>query len=266
MLISLPSRFTGGATLASHGVISNVHNSSINSHYQTSVTAWYTGAMLEVQPITSGYHLALSYSLIHTTATPRPALSANDPIVAKLRAALSAWKADVGRTTPRMILYLLKGHYSAGDLRGGSLHDEDAQHLAWLKALSKELGFRMGLASVECSESGPADDKIDSPDRDYPDYWGYGRDEDESKDEEASVVASEDVEFEEVEEEGMEVTGLIDFDGQEIADELDIDDSQDIETIPESLHDGITCRGHYEQKYHRAASASTQCAHIHLLR
>lgn len=214
IIIVLPSRFTGGTAHLTHGGISAVYDSSANSHYQTSALAWYTDVTHEIKPITSGYRLALSYNLIHTTQSLRPALSYDPDLIAKLRRVLQTWEDDKGRCEdgPEKLVYLLKHTYSQANLRAGALKGVDAHKVAMLDSVANQIGVRLGLATAQCVQSGMA--------QDYGRGWS-GR-----------------PEFEEMETE-LSITNFVDLQGELITSLLDID--EDFETIPVDLADSVEC-------------------------
>lgn len=241
IIIVLPSPFTGGAAHLSHAGLSTVIDFSTDSHLSTSVMAWYTDVTHEIKPITSGYRLALSYNLIHTTNALRPVLPSSYDVVAKLRRILSSWKQNLD-STPEKLIYLLKHKYSKANLRGSALKGEDAHAASLLESLADELRFHVGLAIVECHVSGQADD-----------MGGYRYDK-----------YSEDVDpsdLDIVEETGrtMSVTNLVNLDGRSLAtsinmakgDEDDEDDEEghNPETIPADLRSIVEDGSPDEQSY-----------------
>lgn len=67
IIIVLLSSYSGGQVHVSHSASSHLYDLAPSSASATSVLAWYTDVIHEVKPITSGYCLALSYNLIHTS-------------------------------------------------------------------------------------------------------------------------------------------------------------------------------------------------------
>lgn len=203
IVIVLPSRYTGGAAHVSHGLLSTVYDTAPVSEFQTTALAWYTDVMHEIKPITSGYRLALSYNLLHTSNALRPSLPDNHDSVNALRHVLLSWKQADPERAPRKIVYLLDHKYSQANLKGSALKGPDAHTLAILDALAKQLGFRLGMASLECYLSGHADDTGCRYGRRK--RWGYYDDEFD----EESDMESEDVDFADVEDRNMSITNLV---------------------------------------------------------
>ena len=225
IVIVLPSKFTGGAAHLSHGDLSAVYDCSAQSQLDTTVFAWYTDVMHEIKPITSGFRLALSYNLVHTTTALRPALATNASLMDKLSRVLLAWRDDAHGRAPEKILYLLEHKYSEANLRAGALKGADAQKVAILEVLAKKHGFSLGLANAHCRLSGYADDDGDSYYR--RDRWPRcAYDEYDDGD-------SDDVDFAEVENRDMTIEHFVDLDGELIAEKLEFDEEE--ETIPADL-------------------------------
>ncbi|KAI0796382.1 hypothetical protein BC629DRAFT_291517 [Irpex lacteus] len=208
IVIVLPSTYTGGAAHLSHGQISSIYDCSTTSSYATTVLAWYTDVTHEIKPITSGFRLALSYNLVHTTTSLRPALSYDAGFVLKLRKVLQRWKDDEGKSTPSKLVCLLTHPYSQANLRASALKGVDSHKVAMLDSVAGQLGFRLGLASVECMISGQAEE--------YGPYDGGSK-----------------LKFGEEFETTMSITHFVDMQGSLIAGVLEVDERR--ETIPANL-------------------------------
>ena len=154
MIILLPSRYTGGEIHLTHASERQVIDFSASSLAKTAVLAWYTDVLHEVKPATSGYRLALSFNIIHTSPDmPPPMVSrhANGPF-AELRRVLCAWKErSRDSDSPDYIAYLLKHQYSGADFgRGASrLKGEDSQRMAFVCAATEDLDYAILLAQVK---------------------------------------------------------------------------------------------------------------------
>ncbi|PSS34002.1 hypothetical protein PHLCEN_2v1954 [Hermanssonia centrifuga] len=187
---------------------------------------WYTDVMHEIKPITSGYRLALSYNLIHSTKSLRPALSGKLGMMGELRKVLVAWKEDGGELSPEKILFLLDHKYSQANLRASALKGADGQRVALLDALAKDYGFCLGLASVVCHLSGCPDD--DGGDRQRRGGYGWG-----SNDEGGSDY-DERLSFAEVSDRDMAIENFVDLEGEPISETL-LDVNEEEEMIPANL-------------------------------
>ncbi|KIO28616.1 hypothetical protein M407DRAFT_45278, partial [Tulasnella calospora MUT 4182] len=159
IIVILPSPFAGGSAHLSHAGQKAAIDQSKESWLHTSVMAWYTDVTHEIKPIQSGYRLALSYNLVHTTTSLRPALSDASGPIKQIRHILLSWRQNLyAEDSPQKIIYLLQHRYSQANCRGSAMKGTDAHVVAVLDSVSQELKFRVGLALIECHLSGPADD------------------------------------------------------------------------------------------------------------
>ena len=176
VIILLPSPYSGGEVHVSHASSTKILDMAPTSLLSTSVLAWYTDVRHEVKPITSGYRLALSYNLIHTSPkVPKPSLPDMNTALTHLRHVLRKWRKgaytiDADRD---MVAYLLKHEYSAANLAFGAktLKGEDAHKIANLRIVADELGFMVCLANLSYKVIGVADDDFGYRDR----GWKRGR-------------------------------------------------------------------------------------------
>jgi hypothetical protein len=216
MIIVLPSEFTGGDAHVSHGEETKVFDTSALSLSKTTVLAWYTDVMHEIvgdfrrssdtamltatqKPITSGYRLALSFNLLHTTTSIRPALAEASDTVSLLRQLLLSWFTAKHEKAPDKIVYMLEHKYSQANLSASALKSRDAHLLAILDSIATEIGFCLGLAHVHHTQSGPGDDSGG--------YYGGGRDVGMEYVEDTSTVMKSLVDLE-----GQLLHGLIELD------------------------------------------------------
>lgn len=222
IIIVLPSEFTGGEVHLSHGGVDMVYDCSATSLNTTTVMAWYTDVTHEVKPITSGYRLALSYNLIHTTTALRPAVSSDASFVEEALRILNAWSESSSPDTPEKLLYLLDHRYSLANLRGSALKGVDDVKVALLQQITQQAGFSLGMATVVCTLRGAANDS----------GGGWGR--------------RERVEFEEIESRDISIEEFVDLEGVKISDRLDVD--EDTELIPADRLAEIVDSGKYDDQ------------------
>ena len=261
IIVVLPSRFTGGEVCLSYGGLSVNYDGSTGSHCQTTVMSWYTGVAQELKPITDGHRLVLVYNLVHSPRTPRPALSLNEVFIQGARNDLIVWKNDQG-SVPQKLLCLLRQKYPQHDLRAGALKGGDSQRTTLISTLAKELGFHVGLATVECHLAGMADRgrgykrKRSKPRRRNYDYELYDDFDDDFGGNDGYV------EFGEIEERTVSVKAFVDLDGAEIADTLEFD--EETETVPSTFCGDITSGLHDEQEYGNHVSDYFGCHNLML--
>jgi hypothetical protein len=161
VIIVLPSLYTGGQVHVSHGSSNKIFDLAPSSAFTTSLLAWYTDVVHEVKPITSGYRLALSYNLIHTSqGVPRPCLPDMHGAIMELRVVLRKW-AKGGyehSNNPTVLAYLLKHQYNEVNLRAGALKGEDAHKISHLQGVAEEFDIVLCLANLDLTIKGVADD------------------------------------------------------------------------------------------------------------
>lgn len=239
IVIVLPSEFTGGEAHLTHSGLTTKIDCSPDSLLSTTALSWYTDVTHEIKPITSGYRLALSYNLIHTTNTLRPSLPSADGVVTKLRHILLSWKQQAD-FDPLMIIHLLEHKYSL-NLSGSALKGKDAHKVAILQALGQQHGFRLGLAQLQVYTRGQAEhhrrSRSERLERCY--YDDYDEDEDEDDDDDESDPDPFDLDAD-VEETTWTVENMVDLQGEVIADEINNEVLEhNVETIPINLQDRV---------------------------
>jgi hypothetical protein len=194
------------------------------------------------KPITSGYRLALSFGIIHTTSTPRPTLSTANQNVLHLCRLLLSWSQDPA-SSPEKIIWLLDHLYSREKLSSTQLKDRDARVFSILDRLAINLGMCIGLVNVEHKQQGSGFDPI------LDDMWQNGEWDDDYDEDENSPY----IKMEEVEEETTTLTRLVSVKGKLIHATIDFDDEK--ETIP-CLKDFIPANTSYEQKWEHTGDVS----------
>ncbi len=221
-----------------HGDLDKTYDSSENSLTNTSVLAWYTDVEHEVKAITSGYRLALSFNLVHTTNALRPTLGVST-LPSRLQHVLRSWKqAEASGDAPRKIIYLLSHKYSQAALRGSALKGVDAHLVSILDTIGAQHGIHLGLANLTCTQSGGAND-YGERERD-----GWGRC---YYDEDSEDMNDDDVSMCEVDETRVDVENLVDMDGKLIRQRISYE--LETEVIPEELVDEITSGEYDDQEY-----------------
>lgn len=187
----------------------------------------------EVKPVTSGYRLALSCNLIHTTQNLRPALSANNTVIAELDSLLKRWRRDEGGA-PDKVAYLLEYKYSQANLNGSALKGADAHKVAVLSTLANKYGFSLGLASVSCKLSGSCEGDVYDDEDGYNPFYGYSRSSDAKR--------HRNLEFEEVYDRQTTLEYLVALDGRLLATTLQHEDDEIFpEDIAENVEDHVDC-------------------------
>jgi hypothetical protein len=211
IIIVLPSPYTGEQVHVSHGSSTKVIDMAATSHFSTSILSWYTDVKHEVKPITSGYRLALSYNLIHTSpGVPLPILPDTSSALLVLRIFLRKWQKGMYERDPQMIAYLLDHQHSAANLQVGikALKGKDLHQITNLKSVAEELGYMVCLGTLTYHVIGDADEGYGYGHRGG---WKRGRYYDYDDDDE-----NEDATMGEIHEKSLSIKNLVDLRGNSI--------------------------------------------------
>ena len=171
VIIVLPSAYTGGQVILSHSSTTKKIDFAKESLFSTALLAWYTDVKHEVKEVTSGYRLALSYNLIHVAppGVPRPSLPDMSDSLHLLRRVLKKWRDGMYEdgSDRNVAAYLLQHQYSSANLKEGvkTLKGVDAHRVAFIRRITDQLGFTVGLATLTHQVTGYPDN----------DYGYYGR-------------------------------------------------------------------------------------------
>jgi hypothetical protein len=203
----------------------------LNSLNATSVLAWYTDVTHEIKPITSGHRLALSYNLIHTTDSLRPSLTMEKAAADRLRHTFLSWKQNVDLAAPEKLLYLLEHEYTQASLSASAMKGKDVHVLSLLSGLADEVGFNLGLASVEHTVIGGA---------------------------EGDVWDGMNVTMDEAREWSTKIDCFVDLDGSELRAFDDFD--AETEAIPNELTRTIE-EGEYDEQDYEGYTGNVSCKH-----
>ncbi|RPD82298.1 hypothetical protein L226DRAFT_22082 [Lentinus tigrinus ALCF2SS1-7] len=230
VVVILPSKFSGGSVCVAHDNREETYDCSPGSLTNTTVLAWFDECTLEAQPLTGGFQLALHFDLIHTTETPQPSLSGQDCIVSRLRDIFSTWNSERGSSdTPKKIVCLLQDKHPGESLAHASLSGTDARSVLLLSNVGKLHGFRVGLATLICTERG-----LGELERGY-----YGDDD--------WIEGANDVSMVEVDDRDVAITRLVSLDGRLICASLEHDLKR--EAIPAHMLKLITAERPDKQMY-----------------
>jgi hypothetical protein len=264
LVVSLPSRFTGGAMSIEH------HDAKMRvggSDKHLTFIAFYADCRHEVHPIKQGYRIVLTYNLIlegNARVTGVPAADINDLVHTVqeffTRPSQPRWIGDRNNEEPPdRLVYLLDHQYTQGGLQWNRLKNDDARRAATLRAVAEELDCEIFLALADVHETWSCEEEYSG----YSDYGsnGYGDDVDE-RDEEGTAGELSDLGLTELIDSDVELRHWVDTGGrwETVAARVDAAElcftnpSTDFEPF-ESEHEGYM--GNYgntvEHWYHRAA-------------
>lgn len=264
LVVSLPSRFTGGAvSIEHHGAKMRVGGSEKSLTF----IAFYADCHHEVHPIKQGYRIVLTYNLVLENSAPgagAPTASINGltDAVREFFAtpAQQRWSGDHSmRSPPDRLVYLLDHEYTQRGLQWNRLKNSDAQRAMALQKVARELDCEIFLALADVHETWSCEDE-------YSDYSDYGQrydgeDEDEIEDGE-SPGESFDPELTELIDSDVELRHWLGAGGRWEAVAARVDAAELCYTRPsadlepfESEHEGYTgnAGNTVEHWYHRAA-------------
>ncbi|TFK65117.1 hypothetical protein BDN72DRAFT_845886 [Pluteus cervinus] len=189
VVISLPSTYTGGAIRVLQGGQSKVLDVSSKPFF-LGVSFWFTDSQHTVEPVQSGYRLALTYHLIHTSAVvPIPTPPIVSDALDQVGDVLRKWEQGSYTAHSGVLASLLPHHKSPFFLHNQGLKgldDSDIRNLRRLQSVAEDLGYQIYMGDLECKVVGYTSD--------------YGGSDD------PSVDADEDDVF-------MQITGLVDLNG-----------------------------------------------------
>ncbi|KLO10714.1 hypothetical protein SCHPADRAFT_999401 [Schizopora paradoxa] len=161
IVVTLPSRFSGGQLVLSHAGKNDVIDIAETSFNTTHVMSWYTDIMHSVKPVQSGYRLAFSYNLVHGKNSFKPVVNLPEQKTEKLRTLLKNWsKADRAghQDIDWKLCFSMDHQYSEMNLRSATLKGDDARLVAIVAPIAAELNFGLYVANVELRKEGAAEE------------------------------------------------------------------------------------------------------------
>ncbi|RFN45751.1 hypothetical protein FIE12Z_10007 [Fusarium flagelliforme] len=178
LVISLPSKHTGGEVVMKHCGEKMVYKSS---NYQTSCAAWYSGVSHEVLPVTSGYRWVLTYNLAIDKSLPAPSAALRRSELRPLRHCIRLWLTqDKNSRQSPYTYHVLEYEYTEANISYKTLKARDLARVTALREACKGLPVTIFLALIEKMERGPVTANLfgwhNEPD-DESDEGGYCIDE-----------------------------------------------------------------------------------------
>lgn len=188
LVVTLPSRFSGGEFVVSHEGQTLRSRSSAS---RLGLVAFYADCHHEVRPVKQGYRVALTYNLIVQGDAQTNDVPAQQ--IADLAAALHAfwhaatpprWNGDSAGEPPDRLVYLLDHQYTPRGLSWAGLKGADATRAAALQRVAERLDAEIFLVLADVHETWSSED--DYQDRDH---WSYADDDEDSPDDEPDAQA-----------------------------------------------------------------------------
>ncbi|KAH0267224.1 hypothetical protein KCU91_g10259, partial [Aureobasidium melanogenum] len=213
LVISLPSAYWGGAVVVSH----NGQRCLLQTH-KHEYLACYSDVLHEVQEVTSGYRWVLTYNLVQTEFEH---LNSTASAEQKFRGIFTEWNKinKNGSGEADRIIYQLDHKYTDASIRLQTLKGSDLLKSQLLFSVGNQMGYALYLASLEkqvhySAESG---------------YHGYRSRYD---DEEEGGSHGEVHAIEDVLEESLTLTRVVDPDGLVVITDLAIEEEDILQEEP----------------------------------
>ncbi|KAF2209750.1 hypothetical protein CERZMDRAFT_100156 [Cercospora zeae-maydis SCOH1-5] len=173
LVVCLPSAHEGGDLVLTHR---RSTKRFATSKEQPSYACWYSDVQHEVQEVTSGYRIVLTYNLVQIE-NPVPNLSALGTAqdFSDLKRALKYWSAS--KTGP--VLHILEHKYTDVSLRLSAMKGADRSRVMALQQFAEKYKYNLFLGSMEHERTGSTGDDFDPH---YRDNWYQDSEEEESSD------------------------------------------------------------------------------------
>jgi hypothetical protein len=152
LVISLPSKHTGGEVVLKHDGEKLVYESS---KHRISCAGWYSDVTHEVLPVISGYRWVLTYNLAIDQSLPAPSAALKRSESRPLRHCIRRWLAQSrdSRQSP-YAYHVLEYEYTEANISYKTLKGPDLTRVAALRQACNGLPVAIFLALVEKVESG----------------------------------------------------------------------------------------------------------------
>jgi hypothetical protein len=269
LIVTLPSRFSGGEFVVSHQGQTLRARGSLT---QLGMIAFYADCLHEVRAVKEGYRVVLTYNLIARDSTPVAAVSTQE--IATLSAAVHAfwntpaaprWRSDTDIAPPNRLVYLLDHQYTPSGLAWHRLKGADATRAAALRNVAEQLDAEIFLTLADVHEIWNAEDNYQES---YPTGKRHAsnhtwNDDDDDDEEDDTTDDSSNLELIDLIESEIELRHWIAVDGSKLQSEQSrVDDAElcvtrdSSDCTPfQSTYEGYT--GNYgntlDRWYHRAA-------------
>lgn len=150
LVVCLPSRHEGGKVLLTHNKRDAEFATAEHSKFETTFAAWYSDVRHEVEKVTSGYRVVLTYNLVQHSSIPQKAPNRDTRI--RVLEALKLWErasADNEPDYPPYIIHKLEHYYSKMGANINMLKGHDSAQVRCLQSACQELGYGVYLGVYE---------------------------------------------------------------------------------------------------------------------
>ena len=176
LVITLPSKFTGGEFVVSH---QGKTIRASGSESQLNLMAFYADCHHEVRAVKQGYRVVLTYNLIaqeagdETEVPERPIAALSSEVGRFWQTPAPLWPGDRDCEPPDRLVYLLDHQYTPSSLSWQRLKGVDAQRTAALRKVAEQLDAEIFLTLADVHEAWSAEESHQ--------HYGYWGDEPEEK-------------------------------------------------------------------------------------
>jgi hypothetical protein len=190
LVIALPGAHQGGELVVRHEGREVTVDFGPSSRFQTQFAAFYADCEHEIQPVRSGYRLALVYNLTLARSRRRISAPQSEEHIARVAALLERWRREGGagakadEEAPTKLAVLLDHKYSAAGLAFDALKGVDRARAQVLVAAARQSGYDASLALVTYWEVGSGEPTGGYDYDSYSRRYGYDDEEDEEDSEE----------------------------------------------------------------------------------
>jgi predicted 2-oxoglutarate/Fe(II)-dependent dioxygenase YbiX len=183
LVVTLPSRFTGGELVVGHN---EERQAYLGSKTALALVAFYADCRHEVLKVTSGYRITLTYNLLLHGDASRPegddgtASELADLLREHFSTPVPRYYGDPATDPPNRLVYLLDHEYTPRGLTWRRLKGADARRVSLLRTAADRAGGEAVLALADVRTTHGA-----FPVHEAHDYWdlkNYWYDEDEDED------------------------------------------------------------------------------------
>ena len=152
MVVCLPSEHQGGTVVLKHNKDDYTFDSARGSDFGTSFAAWYSDVYHEVQRITGGRRLVLTYNLVQQGSSPvqkAPDNDGNQQLAKALQDYDKALDLQKNDFWPTYLVYKLGHTYSQASLALRGLKGKDEARVRRLGTVAEKTGFHIYLGMFE---------------------------------------------------------------------------------------------------------------------
>ncbi|KAK7403543.1 hypothetical protein QQX98_010678 [Neonectria punicea] len=146
LVVCLPSEHQGGDVRLSFRRQKRGYATGPASKFDLTALAWFGDVSHEVEELTSGYRLVLTYNIVLTSGSSPPSASFFDAQTEELQRILASWR-ETDRSDFR-VYYPLEHQYSQSSLSLGNLNGRDAAVCQLLHHVASAAGFSVFLANM----------------------------------------------------------------------------------------------------------------------